>query len=168
MKNVGYFLAHLTVSWLGIPFAVAPFMAFTLIAFLHQIHPAVSFRAANWILTETPFFPTQILLGLTCGFLLGRRMRHQVMLWTWTVPALSLVLAVAFMPIGPVIMPDLGISRLGHFFGTSCLPQNHCLAQLIVTMPFYSAAAYSFGAFMARIRMHPVNPSASELNVASR
>lgn len=109
-------------------------------------------RAAHWILTETPFFPIQILLGLVVGFWLSRRFGHRVMLWTWTVPALVLIAAILFLP------PDFSSGELTHgerFFGWSCLPQNHCIDQLVVTMPFYSAVAYSVGAFVARIYSPP-------------
>jgi hypothetical protein len=136
IKETGLFLAHLAGSWLGIPVAAA-FLT------LSDITP----RAAHWVLTETPFFPVQILLGLVSGFWLNRRFGHRVMLWTWTIPALVLVAAILFLP------PDFSSGQLTHgerFFGWSCLPQNRCLDQLVVTLPFYSAAAYSLGASLAR------------------
>jgi hypothetical protein len=150
-KNVGYFFAHLIGSWLGVPFAGAPFFAFAVVASIHQFYPAVNFRVAHWILTETPFFPVQILLGLSSGFLLGRRLMHRVMRWTWTVPALSLVLAIVLAPVFQRPISGPTFTRLGYFFGPGCLPQNHCLDQLVVTMPFYAAVAYSLGAVVARM-----------------
>jgi hypothetical protein len=137
IKETGIFLAHMAGSWLGIP-AVAAFGT------LSEITPGWG----RWILTETPFFPVQILLGLVLGFWLSRRFGHRVMLWTWTIPALILAGAILFEPPGFL---SGGLPDSSRFFGEKCLPQNRCFDQLIFTMPFYSAAAYSLGALFARL-----------------
>jgi len=72
------------------------------------------------------------------------------MLWTWAVPALAISLALLFAPLRPVIVSGVEITKVEHFFGWSCLPQNHCFEQVALTMPFYSATAYAVGAFLAR------------------
>jgi hypothetical protein len=106
IKNVGLFLAHVVFSWLVLPVAAA-FLT------MSEITP----RAAHWILTETPFFPLQIFLGLVVGFWLSRRFAHSVMLWTWIVPALALIAAILFLPPS---FSGVGLARSARFFGWRC------------------------------------------------
>jgi hypothetical protein len=73
-----------------------------------------------------------------------------MVLWTWTVPALAIMLVLLFAPLRPVFVSGVEISKLQHFFGWGCLPQNHCFEQVGLTLPFYSATAYAVGAFLAR------------------
>jgi hypothetical protein len=86
------------------------------------------------------------------------------MLWTWTVPALAIVLSLLFAPLTPVIVSGVEITKLQHFFGWGCLPQNHCFEQVALTLPFYSATAYAVGAFLARKFPHS---SATKLDDAA-
>jgi hypothetical protein len=102
------------------------------------------------ILLETPYFPAQIAIAFLWGLQLGRRYGHRVMLWIWIVPALAIALSILFAPLEPVVASGVAISRAGHFFGSGCLPQNHCFEQVAFTLPFYAASAYSLGAFLAR------------------
>lgn len=111
-----------------------------------------SMRPLHWILTETPFFPVQIVLGLYFGWLLGRRLKHRTMLWVWILPALVLCYAVVG---GRTLSSEftsvlvLTGSPFLHYFGWGCQPKDGCLDQLIFTMPFYAATAYSIGARLA-------------------
>ena len=57
VKDIGLFVAHTIGSWLFIP-GVAAFLTFS---------SGITSRRAHWILTETPLFPVQILLGLVLG-----------------------------------------------------------------------------------------------------
>jgi hypothetical protein len=143
------FFLHLIVSALGVPIASAV-LAYAVLLPLHQFFPSVGSRTVHWILTETPYFPVQILVGFMQGFQLGRRYGHRVMLWTWIVPALAIALAMLFAPLRPVLVSGVQITGVRRFFGWACLPQNHCYEQVALTIPFYSASAYSLGAFVAR------------------
>jgi hypothetical protein len=118
---------------------------------LHQVFPFLGARTVHWILTETPYFPVQIMVGLLCGFQLGRRYRHSAMLWIWSVPALAIILLMLFAPLTPVVISGVEITKAEHFFGWGCLPQNHCFEQVGLTLPFYAASAYSLGGLFARI-----------------
>ena len=147
------FLIHLLVAAIGVPVA-ASVLRYSILFFLEQFYPSLSLRVGrqmHWILLQTPYFPVQIIIGLVWGFQLGRHFRHRVMLWTWTVPAVTIALLILFAPFRPVIVSGVEISKVQHFFGWSCLPQNHCFEQVALTLPLYSASAYSLGAFLARI-----------------
>ena len=37
-----------------------------------------------------------------------------------------------------------------NYFGWGCRPADHCLDQLVITLPFYSSLAYSMGVALAR------------------
>lgn len=156
------FLVHLTISTFGVPVA-ASILRYSIVIPLHELTPAVSLHTGHWILLQTPYFPVQIGLGLLWGFLLGRRYRHRVMLWTWVVPAISLALVILFVPFTPVEVSGIELAKFDLFFGWGCLPQNFCLEQVAFTMPFYAACAYSLGAFLAQI--FPAQNSAKTVDV---
>ena len=115
---------------------------------LHVFFPSLG------LLTETPYFPVQIVIGLLWGFEIGRRYWHPVMLWTWIVPALAIAFLISFVPLPPVVVSGVEISKTEHFFGRKCLPQNHCF-EWALTVLLYAAGAYSLGAFSARRLPHP-------------
>ncbi len=147
--NAILFVIHLVVGTIGVTFAAAV-QTYSVMLFLHPFFPSLGSRTVHWILTETPYFPVQILGGLLCGFLLGRRYSHQVMLWIWIVPAMGIALMLLFAPLQSIIVSGVEISKTEHFFGWDCLPQNHCFYQVGLTLPFYTASAYSLGALVAR------------------
>jgi hypothetical protein len=147
------FLIHFVVAAIGVP-VVASVLRYSILLSVQEFDPSFSLRVGRqmqWILLQTPYFPVQIIIGLLMGFRIGRHFRELVMLWTWTVPALTIILLILFAPFPPVIAPGVEISKLQHFFGWRCLPQNHCFEQVGLTLPFYSACAYSLGAFLTRI-----------------
>jgi hypothetical protein len=149
MMNALRFLLHLTVSTVGVC-VLAVLSTFTFTEALHPIFPTIGSRTAHWILTETPYFPVQIVTGLLMGFQLGRRYEHRVMLWTWVVPALGIALLILFAPFRPMVVSGVEITPIRHFFGWACLPQNHCFDQVGFTLLLYAAGAYSVGALLAR------------------
>ena len=102
-----------------------------------------SVSRARWILTETPYFPVQIGLAFVVGFVVQYYWRHWVMLWVWLVPLLVLLVSFILTP-----LPFVG--RVERYFGWACRPEFRCFAQLAVTLPFYAATSYSFGAFLSR------------------
>jgi uncharacterized membrane protein YsdA (DUF1294 family) len=151
--SIAIFVAH----QLGGTFGVAVF-AYLLGISLFQIAGLFgivhSTRLLHHILTEIPYFPVQIVLGLWFGWVLGMRLRHQSMKYVWILPFLSLAYAVIAVS---SLKPEVGYtsvlepqhSALSHYFGWGCQPKDHCLDQLITTMPFYAALAYSLGAWVA-------------------
>jgi hypothetical protein len=147
--NVLRFLGHLIISTLGVGVAAAV-LTYSVVLPLHQFIPSLNSRTVHWILTETPYFPVQILVGLLWGFQLGRHYQHRAMLWTWVVPALAIVLLILFVSLPPVVVSGVELTKREHFFGWGCLPQNHCF-EWVLTVLLYAAAAYSLGAFAARM-----------------
>ena len=129
-RSWGWFLLHQILSTIGISI-VAGFFVF-----------AVSEPSrAHWILTETPYFPLQIVLAFMLGFTLRRRLRHESMLWVWVVPFLILCICFAVTPL-PFV------DRLQRYFGRACGPQLRCFVQLAVTLPFYTAVSYALAALL--------------------
>jgi hypothetical protein len=99
------------------------------------------------LLTDLPYFPFQIILGLWFGWALSRHFRHRSMLWVWILPLALLCFAFADLS----TVSSLGFRlRLMHFFAQGCQPENRCVDQLVITMPFYASVSYSLGAFLAR------------------
>jgi hypothetical protein len=118
---------------------------------LGHFDSSVSSRSLYWILTETPYFPVQIGLGLYFGWVMGWRLRQKLMVWTWIIPGLILLYAVLAIPtLTPRLTSLLGQSSnpFSHYFGWGCQPKNRCLDQVLVTMPFYASFAYSIGGWL--------------------
>jgi len=121
---------------------------------------------ARWELYGTPYFPAQVGLALSVGWILGGTLQHRSVVWVWIFPFLALFSAFFGFPLaeGPssafILYPQydhLSIAqsasldfshRLGHFFGRGNGIQP--FDQVIATLPFYSAAAYSMGGLLAR------------------
>ena len=90
-----------------------------------------------------PYFPIHVIVALLLGWILADLFGHQSMRWIWVGPYAWLVFAFTRLP------TVLGLSiqeRLSHFFGHGCHLENYCADQLLVTLPFYAAVAYSIGA----------------------
>jgi hypothetical protein len=135
---------------------IAYFLGVSLLELLGNFgwHPPM--RYLYWILTETPYYPVQIALGLYFGVLLGHRLHHRSMIWVWILPLFLLFLAVVtnftLIPEWTSVLERYGAghSRWSHYFGWGCHPSDHCLDQLEITMPFYVAVAYSVGGALAQ------------------
>jgi len=148
------FIFHQAIGTWGVA-VVVPFLVAFGFDFLRIFGRSFTMRDTYWITTETGYFPCQIVFALFLGWLLGRDFRRGAMLWTWVLPFLILCYAVAMVPsIVPSLTPvvfqaGVGQSRLWHYFGPGCKPERRCLDQIVATMPFYAATAYSVGAFLA-------------------
>ena len=153
-SGLALFIAHQFVAMIGVIVA-APYVANFLRNFLSVFGWAGQKSQVSWILTETPYFPVQILLALSLGWLVGRHFRHRSMLWVWVLPFAALcAVVIAFPATGQLALSQYGnlssASRFSHFFGWGCQPRNRCLDQVVITLPFYTAIAYSLGAVLAR------------------
>jgi FtsH-binding integral membrane protein len=149
------FLAHQLVGTLGVAF-FAYYLGSAVFELLGLFGRSYSMRPVHWILTETPFFPIQIVVGLYLGWLFSRHFKQRPMLWVWVLPFLVLLYALATFSDGSSSALDQTTGRLSHYFGWGCQPKDRCLDQLLVTMPFYAAVAYSAGARLALISEKPV------------
>jgi hypothetical protein len=146
------FIAHQSIGTFGVA-VFAYLLGISLHDLAAQLGAAYSMRPVYFILTETPYFPVQIVLGLWFGWLLGKRFGHRSMNYVWVLPALVLCCAVLlFAVLSPSYHSVLANqpSPLSRFFGWGCQPKNHCLDQLVTTMPFYASSSYSLGAWFAR------------------
>jgi hypothetical protein len=153
-KLASIFLMHQLVgTWGGAIFSY--YLCSAVFEFLSLFGRSYSMRPFHWILTETPFFPIQIFVGLYLGWLFSRHFRQRAMLWVWVLPFFVLLYALATFSHGSMPVLDQTTGRLSHYFGRGCRPKDRCLDQLLVTMPFYAAVAYSAGARLAHISAEP-------------
>ena len=147
------FALHQFIGMYGIPYT-APIvfsLAFKFLFLFGYNYPRKTFYS---IVSELPYFPVQIIFAFLLGWLLGRALRHRSMVWVWVLPLAILCYSVAtarvLIPTSVFASPGGGQSRFSHYFGWGCRPEDHCLDQLLITMPFYSCVAYSLGAALAR------------------
>lgn len=151
LLSVIEFAAHQMAGAFGVPI-FAHLLGLSLFNLAGLVGREYSLRPLHYILTETPYFPVQIVLGLWFGWLLGKRFRHRSMIYAWLLPFLILSFAVVAVPSLSTeytsVLTDPQ-SRFSHYFGWGCQPKNHCFDQLIVTLPFYAATSYSIGAYLA-------------------
>lgn len=99
------------------------------------------------VLTEIPYFPVQIVVGLLLGWAISDAFEHRSMLWIWVLPYAWLLYS--FARLSPVLRMPFQ-ERLSYFFGRGCRPENGCVSQVGITLPFYAAVAYSIGALLQR------------------
>jgi hypothetical protein len=154
-KSILMFLMHQFMGTWGVPI----FTAFALTSafdWLDNFGGHVLMGYVRWILTQNPYYPAQITIGLYLGWILGRRLKHRSMVWVWIIPLAILCYAVLTTPIlvpewtSVLAQPSIRRSRFSYYFGWGCRPADHCLDQLVITMPFYSSVAYSLGAVLAQ------------------
>src|SRR5580700_4530414 len=128
-------------TW-GIAF-LAAFGVFSLFDVLPSFANQKPFlRFGYWVLTENPFYPVQIVVGLYFGWPLGRRFHHKSMVWIWILPLAILIYSFAATPVlspweSLLSRPTTVQSRLSYYFGWGCQTRARCLNQLVITMPFY-------------------------------
>jgi hypothetical protein len=169
VKSVLIFAMHQLIAHWGIAFFSA-FALFSVFDWLGDFGWHLSLHPVHWILTQNPYYPVQIAVGLYLGWVLGRRFQHRSMLWVWILPLAILCYAFFATPIlipewtSVLARPRTPVSRLSYYFGWGCQPTIHCLDQLMITMPFYSSVAYSLGARLAR--KYPKSKAAGELQTA--
>jgi hypothetical protein len=150
-KSVATFVLHQFIGMYGIPYT-APIvfsLVFKCLFLFGHTYPRKAFYS---IVSGLPYFPVQIVFALILGWLLGRALRHRSIVWVWVLPLVILCYSVATyrVLIPPSVLASIGQSPFSHYFGWGCRPENHCLDQLLITMPFYSCLAYSSGAAFAR------------------
>ena len=150
-KSVATFALHQFIGMYGIPYT-APIvfsLAFKCLLLFGRSYPR---RAFYSIVSGLPYFPVQIVFALILGWLLGRALRQRSIVWVWVVPLVILCYSVAtYRILVPTsVLASVGQSRFSHYFGWGCRPENHCLDQLLITMPFYACLVYSLGAALAR------------------
>ena len=142
LMRVADFLVQQVLSTIGV-LILAGMIVFSSAPLIRWIDPDFSPSTA---LTETHYFPVQVLIALSVGILVTSRVRTMTGLWMWGIPAAILAFAV-------MVKAFSSPSSLGtlssHFFGNACLPRNRCFDQLALTLPFYAACAYSLGSFFA-------------------
>lgn len=151
-KSALTFGLHQFIGMYGIPYTapVVFSLAFKFLFLFGHNYPRKTFYS----IVTLPYFPVQIIFALILGWLLGRALRHRSIVWVWVLPlailCYSLVTARVLIPTSVLAHPGVLQSRFSHYFGWGCQPADHCLDQLLITMPFYSSLAYSMGAFLAR------------------
>ncbi len=107
-----------------------------------------------WALYGTPYFPIQVGLSLFVGWVLGGTLQHRCMFWVWVFPLGALISAFVGLPLtGHLAVEQYTTlrfgSRLTYFFGLDSHLVTQLDDQVVATLPFYSAVAYSLGAFLA-------------------
>lgn len=146
IKRILVFLMHQVIATIGI-LVVTPLVTGLVFDCLRLFGLTYSLNYLHSLLTDAPYFPLQIALALLLGWVLSRWLHHRSMLWVWLLPLA--VLSLAFTAL-PTVASLPFQSRLSHFFGWGCRPENRCFDQLAITLPFYIAVAYSAGALLAR------------------
>lgn len=159
---------HQFIGMYGVPFT-APLvfsLGFKILFFFGHVYSKRDFYSK---LTETPYFPVQVIFAMVLGWLLGRSLGQKSILWVWVLPLAILSYSFIALPISLLeatsILDQLH-ARLSHLFGWGCRPALHCFDQALVTLPFYSCLAYSTGALLAQRTMLPRPATSRKLTLA--
>jgi hypothetical protein len=157
LRSIVIFAAHQFIGSLGVVYLstfIVSMFGGSLTTIYELFGHSFSAQPLHWIMTETPYFPIQVAIGMGLGWTLYRRLHHSSMLWAWVVPLLILLYAVIAIPASEtasVFNQSEGIrSRLSHYFGWGCQLRDRCYDQILITLPSCAALAYSIGATLAR------------------
>jgi hypothetical protein len=159
---------HQAIAVLSVLF-LAPLTVYITAAWARPFGLTITTHQVGQILSGTPYYPVQISFALFLGLSLGGWLQHRSMLWVWVIPfAVLCYFLAAFPGTSHSVLSqysDLSLSsRLSHFFGSGCRVGDRCLDQIGVTLPFYGAAAYSVGAFVARSKTNTLSGYAEAMN----
>jgi len=138
---------HQLIATLGIMAAANIGLSFSAY-FVSPLGWTLSAKERAQILIETHYFPVEIVLALFAGWALGRSFPRKSMYWVWILPFASLLLALAAYR--AFHRSVLDISSFSYVFGKGCEVRNGCFDQLGITLPFYTAVAYSVGSWFAQ------------------
>ena len=148
------FFVHLAASTLGA--AVVGFVTAFLLAGLTAL-VTKNTSGGNWAdhvsdqfilkVAGEPYFLFPVLAGIAFGALSYGYSRSSSAAWVWVLPTIALVWNVlTWKNGGAPYWPDVW----DNYFGSGC-SGSECLYELFVTMPFYTALAYSAGWIARRI-----------------
>ena len=163
------FLTHQSLAALG-PLLAAPWVLLLLGEIGLHLGVKTYISQTQWLLYGTPYFPVHIASALFVGWVLGGTLRARSMLWVWVLPLLTLfsviisfprtlappsvslipfIVLYPFQHVMPLVNPNSDFAfRLRYYFGWGHGFQP--VDQVLATVPFYCAAAYSLGALLAR------------------
>ena len=163
------FCTHQSLAALG-PMLAVPWVLLLLGEIGLHLGVKTYISQTQWLLYGTPYFPAHVAIALFLGWVLGGTLRARSMLWVWVLPLLTLFSAIASFPrslarpsvsllqfivlypfehVMPLMNPNTDFAfRLRYYFGWGHGFQP--VDQVLATVPFYSAAAYSLGALLAR------------------
>ncbi len=146
------FAVHQIIATLGV-MVTTPFVLALVAPVLRFFGLSLSLAEGERILTGMHYFPLQAAFGFLLGCALGYSTRHRSAQWVWVLPTLVAFFLVVtnhhLLDLGSTAAP-FPSSSLSHFFGSGCRPENRCFDQTLVTLPLYSAVAYSIGALAGR------------------
>jgi hypothetical protein len=125
----------------------AAFVVESLYPFIHQADMNLSLHQFRQIL-YLPYFPAQIGVAFTVGYLFRERIGTRFSLWMWVVPLL--VFSWHFLTFHPSILQGFWRPRIDHFLGWGCRPEYRCFDQLGNTGPLYTSIAYTLGSFLKK------------------
>jgi hypothetical protein len=150
LTSLFIFAMHQFIAMCGSGFVALLFGTSVYDEIYDWLHWHPSFHYYQWVLSGTPYYPLQIAVGLYIGWALYRRFQHRAMFYVWILPFVILCYAIlTFAPQSVLVRP--GQTSISHYFGWDCLAgRDRCLDQLVTTMPFYGALAYSIGAGLAK------------------
>jgi hypothetical protein len=151
LRTLGKMVWELFLATYGSTLA-ANMLVYMLFPFARVTNPGLSLHQLNRIIS-LPYFPLQIIVGFTVGYVRSKRHRTAISLWVWTVPLL--LLAVHFASFNPGVFGNPWMSRINHFFGSACRPPA-CFDQTSYTSPFYASIAYVIGV-LTSMKMQPTS-----------
>lgn len=110
LKAAFSFLLHQFIGMYGIPYT-APLVFSLAFKTLYLFGHSYPNRSFYFIISETPYFPVQIIFALILGWLLGRALRHRSMIWVWVLPlailCYSLAAARVLIPTSVLVRPGV-------------------------------------------------------------
>jgi hypothetical protein len=145
---VGSAILYQVIGLIAAP-VMSGVLVYSFVSLLHGLQPAISLEWRSRLLTQTPGFPVQAVVGFLFGVWFGRfspPSKRKLMVWVWVLP---LILFISVL----LIQPLNGSGMFGKFYP----PEAHhkstfleLMSWLILVIP---SAAFALGAKVVRPRV---------------
>jgi hypothetical protein len=127
-------------------------LVYSIFSFAHIFAPAISMEWRGRLLTQTPGFPIQAVVGFLLGFTFGRYSspsKRRLMLWVWVLPLILFISALVSQPLN-------GSGMFGPYYPPEVHHQSTFLELMSWAILLIPSAAFAMGAKVARPRIRKI------------
>jgi hypothetical protein len=123
-------------------------LVYSIISLLHGLQPTISLEWRSSLLTQTPGFPVQAVVGFLFGVWFGRfspPSKRKLMVWVWVLPLILFISAIVTQPLN-------GSGMFGPFYPPEAHHKSTFLELMSWAILFIPSVAFALGAKVVRPR----------------
>ena len=143
LRWTSLYLLNLLAATMG----VVVVTGFFLNVILKPLEPLIG-HARLFSLARGPYYLFPLLLALVAGYVSNSRFQGNHLYWVWVLPAFYLALNLILWKNSSVLVGNTWQAAINHFFAG----EPPYFPEQGITVPLYTSAAYSTGAFLENAR----------------